>query len=184
MFSPPYQPASKQLKLNAIRSQRVKHARDNGLTSPLQRHHSRSPLPSGRLTPAVPPASPQHPACLTLPSFPLHSHCPSRSFKRESMDFSPPLQVCKGLFIGGYLERQRESHDTLRNFLTPHPSPPPQGGREPGEGIWPSGRKRPAPSRGCTRVAAGVADFNAVQGRRLRERQARGGVISSEGHKR
>ena len=102
------------------------------LLPPHPRRPAASPPPSRRLTPAVPPASPQHPACLTLPSFPLHPHCHSRSFKRESMDFSPPLQVCKRIFIGVYLERQRESHDTLMKFFTPHPSPPPQGGREQG----------------------------------------------------
>ena len=91
------------------------------------------------VVPRRPAASLRHPTCLTPPScrltplsFPLHPHCHSRSFKRESMDFSPPLRVCKGLFIGDYLEQQRESHDTLRNFLTPHPGPPPQGGREQG----------------------------------------------------
>ena len=84
-----------------------------------------TPHRPSRSTPSVLPAP--------LPlSFPFHSHCPSRSFKRESRDFSPPLQVCKGLFIGGYLKRQREGHNTLRNFLTPHPGPPPQGGREQG----------------------------------------------------
>ena len=109
---------------------------------PCRHDVERSSAQTGRRRPNTLPVPPNPPS-----SFPLHPHCPSRSFKRESRAFSPPLQVCKGLFIGDYLEQQRESHDTLRNFLTPHPSPPPQGGREPGEGIWPSGRKRPAPSR-------------------------------------